>query len=71
VAAASIEVVVDVGSTRSSNNDDEAVAIADARIDVGEALSMKEGVDVGSKPGGGSISCLLRRQSIFLNKSKR
>ena len=63
-----MELVVDVGFTRPSNRADEAVAIADVRIDVGEALSRKGGVDVGWKPGGGSISCLERREVDVLKE---
>ncbi|KAA8574019.1 hypothetical protein EYC84_005555 [Monilinia fructicola] len=39
-------------------NTAEEVAIADARMAVGDALSREVGVEVGSEPGGGSISCL-------------
>ncbi|EDN94125.1 hypothetical protein SS1G_09994 [Sclerotinia sclerotiorum 1980 UF-70] len=70
VAAADIEVFVEVGFTRSSNNVVE-VAIADVTMDVGEASRKVEEVDVGSKPGGGSISCLVRRKSIFLKVCRR
>lgn len=61
-----IEAVVDAGFTRSSSNAEE-VAIAEEIMEVGETSLRSVDVDVGSKPGGGSISCVVRRQSIFLN----
>lgn len=56
-AVADAALVADVGLMRSNTKVEEA-AMADARIDVGEA-SRGVDVEVGSKPGGGSISCLV------------